>query len=223
MNLTRFGVHGTRKMQPIPAINYVAKDICRVCNNGWMNNVDKAVDSLIMSIARKERDLLSFNPGEVFSLSRWVFKTACANESTKEPEARGISKEVFRSAHIDTFLPDGFISFVTKVPPETMTEKIAASLVNVWFSPDHFLKADPSNSVKFGAQYKHVIIGCAWVTGGIPTFIGHHAIHIPLYIKNAFYESRLEIYDEPLPMVQNTFLNFTLVQLALAFRDYRPS
>lgn len=74
--LNESGEHDIIRRYPSLNEDDVYRDTCRGCNNGWLNDLELAVQPFLKQLVRAERRVSHLTHGEREVLTRWMVKTA---------------------------------------------------------------------------------------------------------------------------------------------------
>lgn len=159
---------------------YLAGEVCRDCNRGWIDTLDISVADIVLAAAKSPDAIISFSPAEALALSRWLLKMACTFESTDTKDRRFIPANIRSSLKTPGYLPPRFVSFYVKL--DHQAHHIAPSIIDVWIdhvgqAPLAFTPETQSKRLKFGVQYDNVIFGCAYFDEPGVQFEGISGIH----------------------------------------------
>ena len=188
----------------------LAGEVCNVCNNTWMNDIDARVEPILLDLARGEIPVYEIPHSYRFPLARWLLKTACTFAYTDSPERRHIPRHVLDRVPLPNYLPDGFIAF-THGPINT--RNIAASSLDAWTLPEgrmqrRFEKMSQRKRMKAAFHYDCVVLGCAWlITPKPPLFLGIADMHFPFHLNKAGYR-----HMEPEEVATRPALPFGVVE-----------
>lgn len=168
------------------AQGYLAGEVCRGCNCGWIDELDISVAHIVLAAARSAAQTISFTDIEAVALSRWLLKMACALESTDASDRRHIPEQVRLSVRRPGYLPPNFISFYGKLPPPV--HELGPAIVDMWPCrapvPVALTAGNQSKRLKFGVQYDHAVFGCAYVDEPGIAFEGVSGVHNKIFVSS---------------------------------------
>ncbi len=183
--LTAFwtGTKSISTRQPI-AMSFVAGDICKACNRGWMNQLDIDVDEILMKLAKDLSLEINISDAERYKIARWAIKTACAVEAIGNPARRHIPIEIRSKIHIDGYFPPGYAVFAIKVP--FPSRYLGVSQIDVWRNSERLYDLDQSTRFKFAVNYDQVVIICCYASIQTPIYAipKNNYNFIPIYFDN---------------------------------------
>lgn len=170
------------------ALSFVAGEVCRGCNGGWMNELDMSVAKIVLSAASSESAVISFSSEEAVLISRWLLKLACVVESTDAIARRHIPAHIRYSVKNPGYLPQNFVSFYGILPKAS--HSIGPSILDVWLhdsyapTPIALQPGNQSKRLKFAVQYNRALFGCAYVHEPGIVFRGITHMHTPIFISS---------------------------------------
>ncbi len=218
--------------QNIIANSLLSGKVCGKCNNGWMNDLDLAVEHIILSIASRQYGyqylLSNLTASDKKNLSRWLLKTACTFLYTDTEDRIHIPSSIVKSIKNDTYLPKGFFSFIGFNPSTDNSKNIEVSSLDVWhfFNDDEKSRMERIGHLKFGVLYDNVIFGCAYIDWPNPLFVGVPNIHYPLLCKSSSFQYAIYLNypSNYLPtFVFPSALNVFLCALDVRLHDAKPA
>lgn len=179
-----FGLHNSEneivEVRRMVADALQCGEVCKKCNNGWMNDLDNSIEHVVLGLARRTLSSVNLNKRDRWNLGRWILKTACTFIYMDKPHRRHIPKEVLRSMKERKYLPEGFSAFYTVFPKSQIG--VHAASIDAWQlhneKKNRILKS--CHRLKFGVQYNNVMIGCCYISYPNPCFVGIDGLHIPL-------------------------------------------
>lgn len=104
---------------------------CRVCNNGWMSQLEQAVQPLLTPMIRMEPTHVASDHDKA-TLARWVFKTALMFDRSPKPHLWTVPAEHFRYLFQHRELPPSVTILVGCYLPQQGEEPFAAWGVPSW-------------------------------------------------------------------------------------------
>jgi hypothetical protein len=145
----------------------LAGEICRACNNGWMQLLDASVSVQLIGMARGELRPAELDRLARLRFARWILKTACVFESI-QPLARRHTPSAMRYAlMLDGFLPpDGFVMVAHQFNAD-VEPRVGICLLDVWPAGRHSpeLEALPQSArLKFSVQYQRIVLSCICIS-----------------------------------------------------------
>jgi hypothetical protein len=193
--------------------------VCRSCNNGWMNDLDVAVEDVVLTLARSEKAI--DRPGLERDMSLWLFKTAFAFSLVDKPERRHVPKEMMHDLRKGK-LPRYFITFIKHVHGHD--HHIGASLSDFWPSTgEPFIGLPQHTRFKFGIQYNNVIFGCAYATWDDAVFVTQSAYHNLIEFRGKHRKEAFGVFSSNLGPVAPTILNYVLATLGIESANDKPA
>jgi hypothetical protein len=201
-----------------PAIHFLAGDVCDGCNNGWMNDVDKAVEPYILSLAMGRMKIHELNQEASLAIARWLMKTAATFELADSKDRRHISREMLLSIPNQNFIPKGFGAFAYQF--DEPQRELGACIIDGMLSLDagvNKVYVEPER-LKFGIQYDNIMLGCCFVNYPDPLFLSLPGMHVPIYANQAnflFAEELWQILAKVWPRApfKEIFLNVFLASM----------
>lgn len=85
------------QLRQVPLSNLVNSNVCKECNNGWMEELESAVDPLVQRLIAGT-DIATLLPHEIELLARWTAKTV-AVLSFVTPQQQFVPEKACRSLH----------------------------------------------------------------------------------------------------------------------------
>ena len=190
---TRNGQVLVQTAADLSALALVTGKVCAQCNNGWMNDLDCAVDREILGLARGELTLDALDEHSRFRLSRWLLKTTITFRCGAAPDFRHLPDALRESCKRPDFLPRGFISFAAVLQPGA--RGLAASSLDEWLyiaspgAPNSLHEMPQSQRTKAAFRFDRLVIGCAWVSVvGTPCFLTIPDVHHVLFLNEATFK-----------------------------------
>jgi hypothetical protein len=204
-----------------------AGEVCKSCNGGWMNALDKSVEEVLMrlattSIADGPQDV---TPQQLRQLARWVLKTAVAFALTFHVDRRHIRTDLARHIRRHGWLPSGFAAFVCRsVVP---SKGVAISQTDAWpiKSAAVVLSVPQTRRLKFAARYDNLVIGCVmFQSKHRPIFHGVGGFHFPIATVGADFllADPAEIHFDELSFtdaIHDTVLNRALISIDVSLNE----
>nr|WP_315261049.1 hypothetical protein [uncultured Duganella sp.] len=179
------------------AQGYLAGEVCRECNNGWMDTLDISIAHIVLAAARSPAPRISFTNTEAVALSRWLLKMACVFESTDSRERRHIPADVRLAVKRPGYLPANFVAFYGKL--KHPARKLGPAIMDFWpISAQTPLAITTASSqfkrLKFGVQYNHAIFGCAYVDEPGIAFAGVPGVHNKIFSSS---DTSFKLSEDP--------------------------
>lgn len=139
------------------ADNLLAGDVCEHCNSGWINDLDKKVEPLLLNLSRSEILVTELKPEEKMSLSWWCLKTACTFTLTERPERRHIKKSIYNSAMNQEVFPEEIVVVGSNFNSEKGAYAVNVDMWEIGFKDDYIQQED-YNGFKIGIQYDNLLL-----------------------------------------------------------------
>lgn len=185
INLDHFRKETLVRKSSRPAIHFMAGDICNDCNSGWMNDLDKTVEPLVLGLARGIIQLSNITTQDAQAIGRWLLKTAVTFVFCDSKDRRNIPLTTLRKIREPGYMPDGFVVFLHQF--EEPCSNLSACTIDALIAIDEGVseKFQSSERLQFAIQYDQIVFGCCYVSCSEPTFIGLPGMHHPIYTKGA--------------------------------------
>lgn len=189
MNSIQRGRAGITSSRILQANQLLAGEVCKNCNNGWMDNLDRQVEHIVFKLANEsgENEKIDINKKDARTIGRWLLKVACVHECTDSKDRRHIPQSVRSRVMIDKFLPPGFIAIACRNPSDFGEVGVEIVGLDAWTEPDIALNFPQSTRLKFAIRYNNITFGCCYVHSRRPTFIGIRGLHHPLITSKASF------------------------------------
>jgi hypothetical protein len=158
---------GVLRDSPIPFRSLVGGQICNICNNGWMNDLDHSVERFLLQARDGSLKIHNLDHADRFLLTRYLLKTAVAFLTVDKPERRHISREFTTQIRNPGFIPSGLLSFVFLAPVRSLT--VALDRLDYWplvAEDQEFFGA--FERLKFGLQINQYSFGIAFTAAPSP-------------------------------------------------------
>jgi hypothetical protein len=184
LDSTRFSSKGAIGFKKFPADQLQAGEVCRRCNNGWMNSLDLQVESVIMKLAAEPKELPMLHSSEKLLLGRWLLKTAATYEYTDGRDRRHIPNEMLKCIREVDFLPPGFLVVIGR--PSTPQIGVGIGQYDMWrvLEGAQLALQPQSTRLKFGVQYNNILLACCYVQVDNPVFYGIAGLHFPVFTSD---------------------------------------
>lgn len=210
----------------IPAISVLTGDVCGECNYGWMEQLDKNIEEIVMKLSKNSGLNIEINISQkdARNIGRWLLKVACVHQYTDTIDRRHIPLSIRSSLRTDDYLPPSFVVFAIR--SWMNTPGLDISILDVWSESEAetLTNFPQSTRLKFGIRYDNVIFGCCYVHSENPTFIGIDGFHYPLITSQAKFRLdkvvNTQEYFTSLPQFfgrQNTIVEVALATLGVEF------
>lgn len=209
------------KKRSLAAQALQAGDVCKKCNNGWMDELDHRVEAMIEEATRPGASLTPTSQ-QSHDLSRWILKTTCAADLTSGRDRRQLPEKIVRSVKEEGYFPPAFTAF-------TFTDQSGHNLPFIATSTAWICHAEDEVSLTKTHPYKSVVgygkagFGCAFLLEPVnlyPMWIGTHGLHKPLPNQKA----SMVLLDTPPPVAMHdgfagNIPNYALHCLNVVFSD----
>jgi len=103
--------------------------VCRTCNHGWMNNLERQARPIVRSLLWQTRDVRGLNDRERFVIGRWALKTAIALNLSGGFTRFFPAERVLELARHPLQLPGGVFVFAAQHNPTKPCDWIEADEV----------------------------------------------------------------------------------------------
>jgi hypothetical protein len=99
----------TTQLRQVPLSNLVNSNVCKECNNGWMEKLESAVDPQVQRLIAGT-DIAALLPQDIELLARWTAKTV-AVLSFVTPQQQFVPEKACQSLHPESTLTPQFRFF----------------------------------------------------------------------------------------------------------------
>lgn len=187
LNMAGEKMRGTAssRVKDMPADQILTGEVCSLCNNGWMNQLDQNVEDIIMSLAKQPGtvDQIQLSQEQGRLVARWLLKTACTYEFTDSKYRRHIPRSILSRVREPNYLPDGFLAFVMR--SSIGENNLEINSLDVW--PGYCAEFPQSMRLKFAVRYDNVVLGCCYWLPWKPTFVLTKGYQQPITTNAANY------------------------------------
>lgn len=167
------------------ASGFVAGEVCRSCNNGWMERLDGEAQGVVLLMAMGRLHPRALTRPVRKLVAWWALKTIFAFGMTDAVGRRHIPAE-YRFKLRAGMLPPGSISIQACIRP---MEALGVSIVDAWPSNDSssFILGRPqSRRLKFGISFGHMVLaGSCLFDAAHVRYRAHRDWHVPVYEQGA--------------------------------------
>jgi hypothetical protein len=191
--------HEKLKGRKLTADQLQTGEVCKRCNGGWMNHLDKKIEHIVLAYAADPLNASPIGKQEARDLTRWLLKVACVYEYTDEPHRRHIPRHVLHQVRRHNYLPRGVFAFFEICgDEEDDVNHVSVSSFDGWMLDwSKGVAALPqSKRMKFAIQYNKVIFGFVHVDAPGVVFTGAAGIHIPILVSQGALHMRMTMPDE---------------------------
>lgn len=190
--------HEKHKGRKLAADQLQTGEVCRRCNGGWMDHLDKKIEHIVLAYASDPLNAPPIGTQEARDLARWLLKVACVYEYTDEPQRRHIPKHVLRKVRQHNYLPRGVFAFFEVFDGEDGLSHVSVSSLDGWILDwsEGVTALPQSKRMKFAIQYNKVIFGFVHVDAPGVVFTGAAGIHVPILVSQGALHMRMTMPDE---------------------------
>jgi len=213
---TRFAPDGTPLATRIhPLREFVLGRVCRTCNHGWMNDLERQARPILKDAIDGSRSVRDLDRHERSALARWAVKTSAAVNLATNSD-RMVPVSLVRALKDDPLeLPQGIFVFAAQHRPSTPVHWLQTG------APPFFLPVDvpPSSEererlsqlgFRIGLQFGALcLVVVYWPQHAQWPLIVWPELHEPLWPPDVKLRYSEEIYDgedSPLEVNSNLFL-----------------
>lgn len=193
--------HEKLKGRKLAADQLQTGEVCRRCNGGWMDHLDKKIEHIVLAYAADPRTAPPISKQEARDLTRWLLKVACVYEYTDEAHRRHVPKHVLRKVRRHNYLPRGMFAFFEIYGDGDENEEInhvSLSSLDGWMLDwsEGVTALPQSKRMKFAIQYNKVIFGFVHADAPGVVFTGAAGIHVPILVSQGSLQMRMTMPDE---------------------------
>lgn len=170
------------------ANGFVAGEVCRSCNNGWMERLDGQAEGIVLLMAMGKLQPSQLTEPVRKVLAHWALKTIFAFETTDTAERRHIPQDYRFKLRAGMF-PPGSFTLQACIRAE---EALGVSIVEVWpaDTTGNFILGRPqSRRLKFGISFgRLVLVGSCLFDAHHAHYRAHRDWHLPIFEQSASSE-----------------------------------
>jgi hypothetical protein len=165
----------------------VVTRICKRCNNGWMNELEGAMQGVLPPLIHGDKEITALSPDEAMSVGRWACKTAYMLDAANLSFPRVPPEHLRKLWLYQDRLPPEVAAIATRSPFFTAVDWIdspnwAAPRVSNGHEVDAVLVRNTKRSYKVAMQFGHLILAIAYWPSGRDRLALIEGFHIPLVL-----------------------------------------